>query len=93
MTERQMIYWGQIVLTIVAVVCAVVLAILYLTGCTPDRTVEQDLAVCKGMCEPRPVDEFGAGSEFKTLTCRCGSLPSPPSPCPDAGPRVYVSPW
>jgi len=92
MTDRQ-IRWAQIVFAVVAAACGVFLIVSCLTRCTPDRTVEQDLAVCKGMCEPRPVDEFGAGSEFKTLTCRCGSLPVPPSPCPDAGPRVYVSPW
>jgi hypothetical protein len=80
MTDRQ-VRWAQLTLAIVAVGCAVYL----LFGCTPDRTIEQDLAVCKSMCEPRPIEEFGSGSEFKTMTCRCGQKEKPPNPCPDAG--------
>lgn len=73
---------------------AFVLAALLL-GCTPERTIDQDIATCRTICGARPVDDFGRGGSWESFTCRCGKLEHPPSPCPEAGAaaRPRLDPW
>lgn len=94
MTDRQA-RWAQLTLSIIAIVCSAYVLIALLTGCDPPRAVQvqQDIATCRGICGARPIDDFSSGENWRNLSCRCGKLDPPPSPCPDAGTKVFVPPW
>jgi len=93
MTDRQA-RWTQIAFSALAVASGGYILISCLTGCTQDRTIEQDIVVCHTICGARPIEDFGSGSDWRNLTCRCGKIDPPPSPCSDAGaPRVAPTTW
>jgi len=67
---------------------------LALSGCGHERTIEEDITICRGICGARPIDDFSSGSDWRNLSCRCGKIDPPQTPCPEAGaPKPRIDPW
>lgn len=72
----------------------IIATLMVLAGCSESHTIEQDITICRGICGARPIDDFSSGENWRNLSCRCGKLDPPPTPCPDAGPtKPRIDPW
>ena len=76
----------QFLLALVAATAFYLLVVLAGCSCSPSRTVEQDLTICRGICADRYIVDFDRKGDDGWLACRCSDKPPPAaSPCADAG--------